>query len=133
MNKLKFETLRLANEARLPLFKNARGEPAHSEPDGSDWSPLEWAGAAAGEAGELANICKKVRRGDLTKEEARADAAKECADVVCYVDLVAKQFGIDLGQAVMDKFNEVSARVGAPVTIEQDSRGNSGVVVGGKL
>lgn len=35
---LTFAELREANIARLPQFKNKHGEPAHSQPDGSDWS-----------------------------------------------------------------------------------------------
>lgn len=49
---LSFNTLRGANKARLPQFKNAKGELAHSEPDGSDWTLGEWCTAVAGELGE---------------------------------------------------------------------------------
>ena len=33
-----FSQLRRASLARLPKFKNLKGDPAHLEPDGSDWS-----------------------------------------------------------------------------------------------
>lgn len=115
MNDLKFSTLREANLRRLPLFKNAKGEPAHSEPDGSDWSFGEWICAITGELGELANLVKKVRRGDMTVDEARPAIAKEIADVNIYLDILASRFGIDLGQAIVDKFNEVSRRVDVDV------------------
>ena len=49
---LSFNTLRQANLRRLPEFKNSKGEPAHSEPDGSDWSPAQWLQALAGEVGD---------------------------------------------------------------------------------
>ena len=39
--------------------------------------------------------------------------AKELADVIIYADLLAHAANIDLGQAVVDKFNEVSVRRGA--------------------
>lgn len=116
---LTFSALRYANLARLPLFKNAKGEPAHSEPDGSDWTPGEWSNAVVGEVGEAANLIKKVRRGDLTMEEARPKLAKEFADAVTYLDILAYQCGIDLGQATLEKWNEVSERVDVDLRIEQ--------------
>jgi NTP pyrophosphatase (non-canonical NTP hydrolase) len=112
-----FATLRLANTKRLPTFKNAKGEPAHSQPDGSDWSNAQWLGAVLGELGEFANLEKKVVRGDLTMEQAKPALAKELADVVTYLDILAYRLDIDLGEATRAKFNEVSARVGSPVTI----------------
>lgn len=114
-NGLSFNTLRDANKARLPQFKNSKGEPAHSEPDGSDWSLSDWVTAITGELGEAANIIKKVKRGDLSLDEARPLLAKEYADVVTYLDILAMHTGIDLGRAIKDKFNEVSDRVGSTV------------------
>lgn len=117
---LTFNVLRAANEKRLPEFKNSKGEPAHSEPDGSDWTLSDWATALSGEVGEAANIIKKVRRGDLTIEEARPALAKELADVVTYLDILAKQAGINLGAATIAKFNEVSERVDSTIRITAD-------------
>lgn len=76
------------------------------------FTPLEWAGALAGEVGELANLVKKMRRGedvDLT------DVAREAGDVLGYLVLVADALGIDLQDAATAKFNEVSERVGSPL------------------
>lgn len=115
---LTFAQLRRANLARLPTFKNGKGEPAHSEADGSDWSLNDWLTAVAGELGELANVLKKVRRGDLTLEQAQASLGKEAADVVTYLDILCFRMGVDLGVATVSKFNEVSDRVGSPVLIE---------------
>ena len=117
---LSFATLRAANIARLPQFKNGLGEAAHEKPDGSDWSPADWMTATVGELGELANIMKKVRRGDLTLEEALPSMSKEFADVVTYLDIMAMQYNIPLGEATRAKFNEVSRRVGADVFIGND-------------
>lgn len=122
-NELTFATLRAANIARLPQFKNKHGEPAHSSVDGSDWSPAQWLQAVIGELGEYANLRKKYERGDLSHQEFIIDAAKELADVVCYLDILAKQIGVDLGQATIDKFNEVSNRVGSSVFIAEDGTG----------
>lgn len=118
-NGLTFNALRGAICARLPEFKNARGEPAHSEPDGSDWPLSAWSNAVLGELGEAANIIKKVERGDLTLDEARPALAKEFADVATYLDILAFRAGVDLGRATIDKFNEVSDRVGSRVYLSQ--------------
>lgn len=114
---LTFDLLREANLARIPLFKNKKGEPAHSEPDGSDWSDAEWLQAVTGELGELANLMKKVRRGDLSADEARVELGKELADVQIYLDILAFRLGVDLGEATRTKWNEVSDRVGVRLHI----------------
>lgn len=116
-DKLTFNDLRRANIRRLPQFKNANGELAHSEPDGSDWSDAEWLQAVVGELGEFANVRKKLLRGDLTREQALPMLRDELADVVCYLDILAFRLGVDLGEAVRDKFNRVSTRVGSGVLL----------------
>lgn len=117
MKSLSFEVLRAANTERLPLFKNCHGEPAHAERDGSDWSRSDWLEAAVGELGEYANFSKKFRRGDINEVEFKEHARKELADVVNYVDLLAFRLGINLGDAIREKFNTVSNRVGVAVYI----------------
>lgn len=114
---LTFNALRDANMRRVGQFKNAKGEPAHAMPDGSDWSLNDWMAALAGEVGEAANILKKVRRGDLSLEEARLSLAREYADIVTYLDILAAQTGVDLGEATIQKFNEVSERVDCDVRL----------------
>ena len=117
---LTFNTLREGNLARLPEFRNKHGELAHSEPDGSDWSPAQWLQAVTGELGEYANLRKKYERGDVDWETFVAEAADELADVVTYLDILAAQLDINLGRATMDKFNRVSERVNSKVRIEAD-------------
>jgi hypothetical protein len=135
-NGLTFNALRGANAARLPEFKDKHGRLAHSKADGSDWSPAQWLQAVLGELGEYANVRKKYERGDLTAEEFQALAEKELADVQTYLDILARRCldrtgaggavewahptGVDLGQATIDKFNEVSARVGSSVRLAAD-------------
>ena len=126
-NGLTFEALRAANTDRLPEFKNCHGAPAHSMPDGSNWCPAQWLQAVVGELGEFANIRKKFERGDLTFEQYREQAWRELADVQTYLDILAKRAldkpgephptGIDLGEATVAKFNEVSIRVGSAVRL----------------
>lgn len=117
---LTFNTLRGANTARLPQFKNANGEAAHSEPDGSDWKLSAWCNAVCGELGEAANIIKKIERGDFTLDEARETLAREFADIVTYLDILAMRSGVNLGEATKKKFNEISLRVGSDVYIGDD-------------
>lgn len=119
-NGLTFNTLRRGNIQRLPLFKDAQGRRAHSKADGSDWSPASWLQAVLGELGEYANLRKKVERGDFTIDHARDDLARELADVVIYLDILAYQLKIDLGEAVMSKWNETSEKVGAPLYIDAE-------------
>jgi len=120
MSKLTFNALREANLARLPLFKNRRGGPAHSKPDGSDWCLAQWSNAVLGELGEAADLIKKIDRGDFSLAEIRVELAKELADVQCYLDILAFQAQIDLGQATIDKWNEVSERIECPLRITNE-------------
>ena len=115
--RLTFAELRAANIARLPQFKNRKGEPAHSQPDGSDWALSTWCNAVLGELGELANLVKKIERGDMSLGEVRGDVADELADVVTYLDILAYRCGVDLGEATPSKFNRVSERVGCDVRL----------------
>jgi len=120
MDGLTFNALRGGNMARLPQFRNKHGELAHSEADGSDWTPAQWLQAVVGEIGEYANLRKKYERGDIPIETFLVEAADELADVVTYLDILAAQLGINLGQATMEKFNVVSARVGSTVRLDAD-------------
>lgn len=118
MNKLTFSNLRLANVARIPTFRDAKGKLCHDE-DGTDWSPAQWLQALVGELGEYANQRKKFERGDISAKKFRNKAAKELADVVTYLDILAFRLDIDLGDAVLKKFNEVSDRVKSPIYLSQ--------------
>lgn len=90
-NGLTFNTLRGANVARLPEFKNKHGAPAHSQPDGSDWSPAQWLQATLGELGEFAQVRIDFEAGKLTRADYRMKAGKELADVVTYLDILARR------------------------------------------
>lgn|SRR3990167_574476 len=120
---LTFAALRTAALRRLPLFKNRRGEPAHSKPDGSDWNIAMWTNAMAGEVGEACNLAKKIERGDFGPPhtanylKAMHKLAKELADVVIYADLACFRCDWNLDDVVIEKFNEVSDRVGCSVKL----------------
>lgn len=114
---LTFKELRKANQARLPHFKNAQGKSYHNKTDGEEWTVDQWFKAVVGELGEFANISKKFDRGDMHENDFKFLAAKELADVQCYLDILALRLGIDLGEATREKFNEVSERVGSSVKL----------------
>lgn len=110
---ISFQDLREVNVTRC-----IRWHPPTSEP----WTCADWSNALCGEAGELANVVKKVRRqqtgavnaGDPSMEQLVKMVGDELADVVIYADLVAHHFGLDLSAAVTSKFNRVSEKYGFP-------------------
>jgi NTP pyrophosphatase (non-canonical NTP hydrolase) len=108
---LTLAALRAASVARAKRW-HAGAEP---------WSGADWSNAMCGEAGEAANVVKKLRRQETGIQQPGpppadllAMLAKELADVVIYADLVAEHYGLDLSAAVTQKFNEVSDRYGFP-------------------
>ncbi|MCK5642024.1 MAG: MazG-like family protein [Gammaproteobacteria bacterium] len=78
-----------------------------------EWTPIEWALAMIGEAGEACNEVKKINHGD----GCAGDLAMELADLVIYADLLAARLHIDLGQAVVHKFNLVSDKRGSSIKL----------------
>jgi NTP pyrophosphatase (non-canonical NTP hydrolase) len=74
----------------------------------------------AGEVGEACNVIKKLERERLGWRGSRdtvAHLAEELADVVICADLCAMSAGIDLGAAVVAKFNATSEKVGLPTRL----------------
>lgn len=90
-HQLSFPTLRAANQARLPLFKNSLGEPAHTQPDGSDWSPAQWLQAMLGELGEWAEVRLDFESGRIGMSEYKDKCRKELADVQIYFDILCQR------------------------------------------
>lgn len=83
------------------------------------WSLSDWFTATLGELGEAANIAKKLNRvrdgipgNTETPDELRQELADEIADTFIYLDLLAQSAGVNLEDAVIDKFNRTSAKVG---------------------
>lgn len=107
---LSFKAMREANVQRCNRW----------HPEGiNSWSASDWITAITGELGELASLIKMRNRErdglpgnkfSPTKEQ----IAKEAADVFMYLDLFCAAHGIELDEAVRQKFNEVSERVGFP-------------------
>lgn len=102
---LSFEDLRQANFKRQVDWENDK-----------DIFSLEYLGCAmAGEVGEACNVIKKLvreRRGAAGSRTTYERLAEELADVIIYADLIAKREGINLGEAVREKFNSTSKKYG---------------------
>jgi NTP pyrophosphatase (non-canonical NTP hydrolase) len=85
----------------------------------SDWSLSDWMTATMGELGEAANVAKKLNRvrdgipgNDVGPEELQQQFAEELADTFIYLDLLAQSQGICLADAVVQKFNKTSEKIG---------------------
>lgn len=98
-------------------------------PDDTAWSGADWSNAMCGEAGEAANVVKKLRRYetgaapgplDPPPEQLRSMLADAIADVFLYLDLLAAKYDIDLPAAIVSKFNRVSERQGFPERLHLD-------------
>ena len=109
--------------ARVSEKNSARASRWHPGfPHDDTWSGADWSNAMCGEAGEAANIVKKLRRyedglrgvGDPTEPELLDMLADEVADVFLYLDLLAAKYAIDVPAAIVRKFNVVSERQGFP-------------------
>ena len=72
-----------------------------------DWE--FYAIATGGEAGELLNILKKVRRGDFPLDKEKV--ADETVDVIQYALLLLSSLGVDPEKAIMKKYDEVNRRL----------------------
>src|SRR5437773_11859063 len=100
MTGLSFYQLRSLNVERAKLW--------HPGFPGDDtWTLADWSNAMCGEAGEAANIVKKIRRWETNLHGADQKTigelvpllADEIADVVCYLDLLAAKAAINMGMA----------------------------------
>ena len=80
----------------------------------TDWSPMEWGCALAGEVGELCNYLKKQSRGDKIPKQ---ELEHEIADIIMYVSLLSHNLNIDMEKALKTKFNIVSKRWGSKIKL----------------
>jgi NTP pyrophosphatase (non-canonical NTP hydrolase) len=80
----------------------------------------------AGEAGEVCNAVKKLRRlvdGTNTAKDPQSESecvkaiGKELADTIIYCDLLAARLGLDLSTEIEAKFNEVSRRMNSSIRL----------------
>jgi len=102
------------------LFNRRRCEAPHGfNHKLGDWSLSDWMTAVIGELGEAANVAKKLNRvrdgipgNSETHEQLKAMFADEIADTFIYLDLLAQSQGFSLEDAVLDKFQRTSKKIG---------------------
>jgi NTP pyrophosphatase (non-canonical NTP hydrolase) len=102
------------------LFNRRRCEATHGfNHKLESWSLSDWFTATLGELGEAANIAKKLNRvrdgipgNKETPEELYASLRHEVADAFIYLDLLAQSAGFQLEDAVIEKFNITSEKIG---------------------
>lgn len=83
------------------------------------WTDIDWSNALAGEVGELCNLTKKAKRDGNISDEL---LAKEAADIITYGFLFLLNKNISVESAIINKFNEVSRRVGYKTIINLNER-----------
>lgn len=119
---MKFKLFSAINRARCE-------SPSGFDHSIESWTSSDWMVAVLGELGEAANVVKKLNRLrdgipgnklEETKEFLHAKLRKEIADTLSYLDLFAQSVDVDLMEATIDKFNEVSERIGYPLVVDQD-------------
>ena len=126
---LDFDQLRETNVTRCQRWHDEGLSIAEIDTAPRSWSGADWSNAAAGEMGEAANVVKKLRRAETGVRAARDPSPEalvemlgdEIADTITYLDLLANYYGIDLGAAIVRKFNAVSVREGFPERLASDS------------
>lgn len=108
-------SLRVLNRRRCDKWHDAEVD---------DWTLGDWGNAFGGEAGELQNVVKKIRRRTSGTSTAyntpemgplQLKAAEECADVLLYLDLLMWKAGLTPAQllgGLQDKSNLVSVAQG---------------------
>lgn len=123
-------SIKLSDIVKANITRSNRWHPGGLE----EWSPLEWAGAMAGEAGEACNAAKKLKRvttklqhidnnyhSELTNEieSYKEQVAKEAADTILYALLLISAVGHDPEQVIAAVFNKKSEEYGFPERINR--------------
>lgn len=106
MTDLTFKTLREANFSRNEAWSSGQKV-------GLAFRGLE----LGGEVGEALNVAKKLEReerGWVGSRSSLDELADELADVIICADNLALEAGIDLGAAIIRKFNATSEKNGFP-------------------
>lgn len=95
--------------------------------EGAPWTISDWAVAMAGECGEACNVVKKLNRvrdgnqgNEETEEELINQLGHEIADTICYAFLLANWMGINVEEALIEKFNLVSDKHGFPEHLDSE-------------
>lgn len=123
---LTFKTFQIRNRIRCSTIQGSQSLKGGIRHFSENWDLSDWALAINGEAGELANLVKKLRRGDFShmigdpldtvpdgsEVDVREQLGQELADIITYCDLMLSALGMDTGLTVEGKFLMVSERWG---------------------
>jgi hypothetical protein len=127
MENIEYIPISLAKIQLTSVSRASRWHPGGLE----DWTPLEWAGAMAGEAGEACNAAKKLKRvmdgiTNINLEDGRSitevkqghlKVAMEVADTILYGVLLAARVGYvgeGFQNVLVEVFNRKSEEYGFP-------------------
>ncbi len=129
--------LRLANLARArewnPTGKDLGGPFAACELAGEVGEAIEALVAVLGLAGRVGALCNAVKKAERARvgiaggTDPKVDLQRELADVAICLDLIAIGQGIDLGRAIVEKFNLTSRTHGFRTRLEGRCRFGAGV------
>src|SRR5689334_586279 len=115
--------------AEVSKVNRQRCERWHPNFPYDDWTGADWSNAMCGEAGETANVVKKLRRQEVgiaqaerlqsADDEAHREMllgklATEIGDTFLYLDLLAQHYGLAIEDCIVDTFDRVSIREGFP-------------------
>jgi NTP pyrophosphatase (non-canonical NTP hydrolase) len=109
----------------ISKINRQRAERWHPRFPHDGWTGADWSNAMCGEAGETANVVKKLRRFDTGVRqvasttdgdwnELRAKLRMEIGDVYLYLDLLAQFYDMDIEDCIRATFDRVSEREGFP-------------------
>lgn len=111
----------------IRMINRERSAQWHGEGDDViPWTGADWSNAMQSEAGEAGNVVKKLRRLETgvrdgkqtkSKEDYLVELADEIADTFLYLDLLADYYGIDMMEAIRNKFNRTSEEYGFSQTL----------------
>ncbi len=111
------------NEFSKANFTRCEAPTGFNHPIGS-WSFSDWFLAFVGEAGEAANVAKKLNRyrdgirgNSETQDALQAKLRQELGDAFVYLDLMAQSAGINIFDAAIEVFDRKSAEIGYPVRL----------------
>lgn len=95
----------------LQTLRRINGERWHAWSQGTGEDALYQSNEFAGEAGEVCNAVKKLERESRGWRGSRTTVehlGEEIADCIICLDSLARAYGIDIKDAVVDKFNKTS-------------------------
>lgn len=107
----------------LTQLRRVNSERAEEWMQGTASDPLFWATEFGGEAGEVLNEVKKLRRAELGWVGSTTDLSKlsnEIGDAIISLDAIARHYGIDMQDAVIGKFNLTSEKHGFTHKLERN-------------